>query len=113
MTTRTTIVIVAVSLVASALAIGLGSDAPKIHPGPLSIKLFGGFFEVLLGIGLMTAVLAIVPSKQGVAGVRFHRASDFSRLGLEVHVARPLMMRLGMILFGSGQIGVGIIALVH
>jgi hypothetical protein len=106
MSRRITIFAVAtiLSVVASALALG------AIHYAGLPARIDHALFEFLIGIGLLAALLAVVPLWSG--GAKFDRAADFSRLSLEISVARPSVLRWGMVVFGLGQLGKGIEALI-
>jgi hypothetical protein len=106
MSPRITIFAVAttLSVIASGLALG------AIHYAGLPAKTDHALFEFLMGIGLLAALFAVVPLWSG--GAKFDRAADYSRLSLEIYVARPSMLRWGMVVFGFGQLGKGIEVLI-
>jgi hypothetical protein len=106
MSPRITVFAVATTLSVAASALALGA----IHYAGLPAKTDQALFEFLMGIGLLAALLAVVPFWRG--GAKFDRAADFSRLSLEISVARPSMLRWGMIVFGIGQLGKGIEVLI-
>jgi hypothetical protein len=90
----------ALSVVAAGLALG------AIHYAGLPATTDAALFKFLTSTGLLAAFRAVSPFRRGV--VKFDRAADFSRLSLEINVARPLLMRWGMIVFGLGQLGAGV-----
>ncbi len=106
MTTRTiTIVIIALAALAAIALQPIGAA----HYGAAFAKLEHGVFKLLIGIGLLTTLLAVFPPVTG--GASFARAADLSRLSLDIRVARPALMRVGMILLGIGLIGTGLVNL--
>jgi hypothetical protein len=103
MNPRTTSIVVATLLSAIAvLAIGANYHNASLPKIDLAI------FELLTSVGLLMMLFAIFPSGYGSAAATFDRAADFSRVSLEIRVARPVLMRCGMVAFGIGLMGAGL-----
>ncbi len=66
-----------------------------------------GVFQILIGFGFSAALFAVFPARNG-AGVTFDRAADLSRMSLDIGVARPALMRGGMLALGIGLAGTGV-----
>ena len=104
MNPRTTRIVVATLLSAiAALAIGANGYSASLAKIDLAI------FELLTGFGLLMTLFAIFPSSCGGPAAAFDRAADLSRVSLEIRVARPTLMRCGMLAFGIGLYGTGLL----
>jgi hypothetical protein len=102
MSPRITVFSVATALAVVAAGVALGA----IHYAGLPAATDAALFKFLMDAGLLAAFRAVRLLRRGV--VKFDRAADFSRLSLEINVARPLLMRWGMIVFGLGLLGAGV-----
>jgi hypothetical protein len=94
------VVVTTLSVVASGVALA------AIHYAGLPATTDAALFKFLTDTGLLAALLAVRPLRRGV--VKFDRAADFSRLSLEINVAKPSLMRWGVILSGLGLFGAGV-----
>src|SRR5262249_52691281 len=80
------------------------------HYGAAFAEVELAVFEFMIGLGLLTALLAVFPSRNG-GGARFDRAADLSRLSLDIRVSRPALLRGGLGSVGIGLVGTGLLQL--
>jgi hypothetical protein len=94
---------------AFAAVICIGSAALTFGTGhhPVALTTATGLLELLTGMGLLATFFAVVPFKHNGAFAAFELPNDLSRLTLDIGIARPSMLRVGLILLGISQIGMG------
>jgi hypothetical protein len=75
------------------------------------MALIASVATMLVGIGTLFAHFGIIPGSGPSRAVNFSRADDFSFVKLEIAVARPWMLKVGMAVGGVGLVVGGVIQL--
>jgi hypothetical protein len=72
-----------------------------------------GLCQMLLSVGALLVLYAVYPAAGELPGVQIERAPDLSNIKVEIRVARPWMMKGGIVPLCIGLAGISVLTLMR